>query len=153
MLAEGATVDKFIGDAALAYFGAPLSRGIEADAQAALAAARRIVLGLERLNQQWAEQGLDPWRQVVVLSAGTVICGNIGSPERQEYTVIGDAVNRASRLEAVAKQTGAPIVASSAVVELLGSSEAPLSLGEFPIRGQEVQRVYSLRTSQEAAPG
>lgn len=153
LLAEGATVDKFIGDAALAYFGAPLSRGIEADAQAALAAARRIVQGLERLNRHWADQGLEPWQQVVVLSAGTVICGNIGSPERQDYTVIGDAVNRASRLEAVAKQTGAPIVASAAVVELLGSSEAPLSLGEFPIRGQEVQRVYSLSLSQEAAAG
>ncbi len=151
LLAEGATVDKFIGDAALAYFGAPLSRGIEADAQAALAAARRIVLGLERLNQRWAEEGLEPWQQVVVLSAGTVICGNIGSPERQDYTVIGDAVNRASRLEAVAKQTGAPIVASAAVVELLGSGEAPRSLGEFPIRGQEVQPVYSLSTSQGTA--
>jgi len=149
LLAEGATVDKFIGDATLAYFGAPLSRGIEADAQAALAASRRIVHGLERLNRHWAEQGLEPWQQVVVLSAGTVICGNIGSPERQDYTVIGDAVNRASRLEAVAKQTGATIVASQAVVERLGPGERPLALGDFPIRGQEVQPVYGISAAPE----
>lgn len=144
LMAEGATVDKFIGDATLAYFGAPLSRGLEADAQAAVRAAIRIASSLPLLNQQWADRGLEPWQQVIVLSAGTVICGNIGSPERLDYTVIGDAVNRASRLESVAKQTGSTIVASEAVVECAKANAHAVFLGEFAVRGQQVQPVYAI---------
>jgi len=144
LMAEGATVDKFIGDATLAYFGAPLSRGLEADAQAAVRAARRIAFRLPLLNDQWRARGLEPWQQVIVLSAGTVICGNIGSPERLDYTVIGDAVNRASRLESVAKQTGSTIVASEAVVQRAKAESEACLLGEFPLRGQQVQPVYAI---------
>lgn len=149
LMAEGATVDKFIGDATLAYFGAPLSRGLEDDAQAAVRAARRIADRLPLLNQQWVERGLEPWQHVIVLSAGTVICGNIGSPERLDYTVIGDAVNRASRLEAVAKQTGSTIVASEAVVERAKASAQAYLLGEFPLRGQQVQPVYAINADTQ----
>jgi adenylate cyclase len=101
------------------------------------------------LNQQWVERGLEPWQHVIVLSAGTVICGNIGSPERLDYTVIGDAVNRASRLEAVAKQTGSTIVASEAVVERAKASAQAYLLGEFPLRGQQVQPVYAINADTQ----
>lgn len=143
LMAEGATVDKFIGDSALAYFGAPISRGLEEDAKAALRAARRISCRLPLLNQRWQDQGLEPWQHVIVLSAGTVICGNIGSPDRLDYTVIGDAVNRASRLESVAKQTGETIVASQAVVDRANCAADACLLGEFQLRGQQAQPVYA----------
>jgi adenylate cyclase len=144
LMAEGATVDKFIGDAVLAYFGAPISRGPEEDARAAVRAVRRIAASLDALNERWEPRGLEPWQVVVVLSAGTVICGNIGSPQRLDYTIIGDAVNRAARLEYVAKETGHVCVCTEAVVERAGLEKEAEHLGRFPIRGQGELPVYGL---------
>lgn len=152
LMREGATVDKFIGDAVLAYFGAPLSAGREADAEAAIRAAIRMTERLPELNASWEQQGLEPWQQVIVLSAGTVICGNIGSPQRLDYTVIGDAVNRASRLEAVAKETGALIVASDTVIERATNHQGFERLGEFALRGQGMQAVYGILPHAAARP-
>jgi adenylate cyclase len=154
LMAEGATVDKFIGDAVLAYFGAPLSRGAEEDARAAVRAAGRVVSALAMLNHRWQERGLEPWEVVIVLSAGAVIVGNIGSPQRLDYTIIGDAVNRASRLEAVAKQTGHPYVCTEPVVRRAGIEAEAMALGRFPIRGQGEQPVFGLpleRANTESA--
>ena len=144
LLEMGATVDKYIGDAVLAYFGAPLSQGKEQDAKNAVEAAIRVCKTLDRLNAQWVEQGLDPWEHVVVLSAGSVICGNIGSPRRLDYTVIGDAVNRVSRMEYVAKEHQCQIAASEQVVVLADLQGQARKLGEFPLRGQSVQSVYAI---------
>ena len=83
LLANNATVDKYIGDAVLAYFGAPLRREPDENARLAVDAARRITVALDRLNHEWRQQGIEPWNQVIVLSYGSVICGNIGSPNRQ----------------------------------------------------------------------
>ena len=88
----GATVDKYIGDAVLSYFGAPLTQGPETDAQNTVKQQFGSVT-LDRLNAKWKNR-FDPWEHVVILSAGSVICGNIGSPKRLDFTVIGDAVNR-----------------------------------------------------------
>jgi adenylate cyclase len=151
---HGATVDKFIGDAALAVFGAPLQRGATTEVEAALAAAVDLQRALEQLNREWEEQGEAPWQQVVVLSYGTVISGNIGSSSRMDYTVIGDAVNTASRLEAIAKQCGEPIVLSAAVAELVSDRWSLRDIGTFAIRGQEAQRVYALQSVHEQqSPG
>ena len=147
LLQMNATVDKYVGDAVFSYFGAPISRGPQQDACAAVEAARRVCATLDRLNAVWESQGLESWEQVVVLSAGSVICGNIGSPKRLDYTVIGDAVNRVSRMEAIAKQYRCPIAASEQVVAragLLGEAE---KLGEFPLRGQAAQAVYAISKS------
>ncbi|MFL0765672.1 MAG: CHASE2 domain-containing protein [Prochlorococcus sp.] len=144
LMALDATVDKYVGDSVLAYFGAPISRGLDQDACAAVEAARRICRRLRELNQQWESQDLEPWEQIIVLSAGSVICGNIGSPKRLDYTIIGDAVNRVSRLEALAKQHSCSIVASSEVIELTGLTDESKKLGEFMLRGQSVQSVFSV---------
>ena len=140
----GATVDKYIGDAVLSYFGAPLTQGPETDAQNAVEAAIRICATLDRLNAKWQEQGLDPWEHVVILSAGSVICGNIGSPKRLDFTVIGDAVNRVSRMEYVAKEHQCQIAASEQVVTLAKIEGQARKLGEFPLRGQKTQSVYAI---------
>lgn len=140
---HGGTVDKFIGDATLAIFGAPLNRGAEAEARAGLAAALEIQQRLQRLNRRWQQGDREPWQQVIVLNYGAVISGNIGSSTRMDYTVIGDAVNAASRLEGVAKQCGRELVMSASFVALI--PDVPVEdLGEFELRGQGLARVYGL---------
>ncbi|MFZ9288640.1 MAG: CHASE2 domain-containing protein [Vulcanococcus sp.] len=148
--AQGATVDKFIGDAALAVFGAPIQRGAKAEADAALRAALEMEQRLKVLNASWQSQGEPTWEQVIVLSYGSVISGNIGSKRRMDYTVIGDAVNTASRLEAIAKSTNRSIVISAAVAELLDGHWPLEDLGEFPIRGQTPQHVFALASDPDA---
>jgi len=143
---HGATVDKFIGDATLAVFGAPLHRGAAVEAQSAIAAAIELQYALRTLNEHWIEQGEEPWRQVVALSYGTVISGNIGSSSRMDYTVIGDPVNTASRLEAIAKQTNQQIVLSEGLAALLEADWKLEDLGSFRIQGQEDQHVYALQS-------
>ena len=144
--AQEGTVDKFIGDAALAVFGAPLQRSSKLNAQAGVKTAIAIQERLNHLNQRWIANGQKPWEQVIVLSYGWVVSGNIGSNSRMDYTVIGDAVNTASRLEHVAKQSNRSIVMSEAVAELIGDQWPLEDLGEFPIKGQKPQRVFALQT-------
>ena len=144
--AEGGTVDKFIGDAVLAVFGAPLRQTAGTNAMTAARTAIELQQRLNALNRTWVEQGQPPWEQVVVLSYGWVISGNIGCSSRMDYTVIGDAVNTASRLEQIAKQCGEAIVLSEAVAEHLPNDWALRDLGTFPIRGQGDQRVFALQT-------
>ena len=142
--AHEGTVDKFIGDAVLAVFGAPIEKNSKDNVLVALQTAIEVQQCLFTLNQTWEEEGQTPWEQVIVLSYGWVLSGNIGSSSRMDYTVIGDAVNKASRLEAIAKQCNEPIVISEDVAEQL-PTEIPLKdLGEFDIRGQGTQHAFAL---------
>lgn len=118
--AHGGTVDKFIGDGMLAVFGLRPGGGdtSEAPADAAVAAAREMVAETARL-------GTDLGRELAIgvgLHRGQVISGLVGSPERLEFTVIGDAVNTAARLERVTRQAGVGVVASRTLYA--GLSEA-----------------------------
>ena len=151
--AEGGTVDKFIGDAALVVFGAPLNRGPQLEAAAALRAARDLQRRLAALNQRWQEEGVEPWQQVIVLNFGTVISGNVGSSARMDYTVIGDAVNVTSRLEGVAKSSDRPLVMSAAFARLLPAGERLEPLGEFELRGFGTTEAYGLLTADEVSTG
>ena len=143
---QGGTVDKFIGDAVLAVFGAPLQKTSSTNVMAGVRTAITLQQRLADLNRTWIAQGQSPWEQVVVLSYGWVVSGNIGCSSRMDYTVIGDAVNTASRLEAIAKQCGQSIVMSAAVAEHLPSNWRVQNLGTFPLRGQGQQQVFALKT-------
>ncbi|MCS5690779.1 adenylate/guanylate cyclase domain-containing protein [Cyanobium sp. FGCU-6] len=101
---RGGMVNKFTGDGLLAVFGAPLSDGPEADALAAVEAALAIQSEVEVLNDGLAERGEPAMHLRIGLHSGDVLAGSIGSSERLEYAVIGDAVNCASRLESVEKE-------------------------------------------------
>jgi len=129
---HGGIVNKFLGDGLLALFGAPIETPNAA--REAVAAAREMLAAMEEVNQagEW------PLRIGIGVHFGEVIAGNIGSPRRKEYTVIGDAVNFAARLESLNKEFNSQLLISSAVREALGDLAGDaVSLGQVPIKGYE----------------
>jgi adenylate cyclase len=129
---HGGIVNKFLGDGFMALFGAPLDA--PGAANHAVAAAREMLLGMDHINEgsHW------PLRIGIGINFGEVVAGNIGSPRRKEYTVIGDTVNFASRLESLNKEFNSQLLVSSAVRDALGDDGGDaVSLGEVAIRGYD----------------
>jgi len=129
---HGGIVNKFLGDGFLALFGAPFEA--HDAAHHAVAAAREMLEANERINTatSW------PLRIGIGIHIGEVVAGNIGSPRRKEYTVIGDTVNFAARLEALNKDFNSQFLISAAVRDELGEQcRDAVSLGEVPIRGYD----------------
>ena len=129
---HGGIVNKFLGDGFLALFGAPLEA--PDPAHRAVAAAREMLEANNRFNEatSW------PLRIGIGIHLGEVVAGNIGSPRRKEYTVIGDTVNFASRLEALNKDFNSQFLISEAVRDALGEACGDaVSLGEVVVRGYE----------------
>lgn len=117
IMAFGGTLDKYIGDAIMALFGAPFAG--PADAAKAVAAANEMVGALARFNSVRMAEGEAPLQIGIGISTGDVVLGNIGSAKRMEYTVIGDSVNLASRVESATKHYGTPILFSEFTKERL----------------------------------
>lgn len=140
----GGTIDKFIGDAVMAVFGSPLSQGEAADATAAIDAALAMRQALHELNQRWQAEGRPTLDNGIGMHCGPVLAGNIGSPQRLEFTVMGDTVNLASRLESMTKELQAPIVISQALLQVLGDRLQTRSLGRSAIRGYGEVALYAV---------
>jgi len=134
---HGGTIDKFIGDAVMAVFGSPLSRGAREEARQAVRCGLAMRCALAALNADWRRRGLEELDNGVGLASGPVVAGQIGSPKRLEFTVIGDTVNLAARLEAMTRQVEAPLVFDTATAALLtGDPELrPASLGSRNVKG------------------
>jgi adenylate cyclase len=137
VLAHDGEVLKFIGDGLLAVFPYSTFADEKAAAAAALAAAQGALQAIERLNedpQAFADiPGWRPLRTGIALHDGEVFFGNVGAPERLDFTVIGRAVNAASRVEALSKTLGRSIVVTEPVMRLLDRPLEPL--GEHELRG------------------
>ncbi|WP_437977093.1 adenylate/guanylate cyclase domain-containing protein [Sorangium sp. So ce295] len=138
---HGGTVDKFIGDCVMAVWGAPIAQ--EDHARRALAAAEDMMRFLETANEEWRERYDVEVRLGVGVNSGEAIVGNIGSDKRMEYTVIGDVVNVASRLEAIAAPN--QVLVSAATRDLAGDAFPLRALGERNLTGRKTTTaVYAL---------
>ena len=148
ILAERGTIDKFMGDSVMAFWNAPL---LDADhARNACIAALRMGAELERLNAAWAaeaaERGLQfsPVRIGIGLNTGACCVGNVGSPQRFDYSILGDVVNVASRLEEATKTFGVPIIAGEHTVQA-APGLAFLEIDAAAIRGKaRPERIFAL---------
>ena len=141
--AHGGEILKFIGDGVMAYFPAEDALFLPQVTGNALGAARRLIDDIEAANEARAAGGHDPVRFGIGLHVGPVIFGNIGTEDRLDFTVIGPAVNRASRLEGLTKALGVPVLASA---EFNAASTVPMkSMGKHRLRGvPEPVEVFTL---------
>jgi adenylate cyclase len=127
------TLDKFIGDAVMAVWGNVSSRGVVEDAKSCARAALAMRRELRALNEKWKAEGTAPFAMGMGINHGDVLGGNIGSQEKADPTVIGDAVNLASRLEALTR--------TYAVDILVGVRASELIRDEFHLRSVALVRV------------
>jgi adenylate cyclase len=125
------TLDKFIGDAILAVFGAPLPQADHADR--AIEAALGMRGALQELNRDFAAE---PLQMRIALNSGVALTGDIGSPRRREFTVLGDVVNACSRLESTVCKPG-QIVCTRATLDRAKKSYNAVSLGMVSLRGRQ----------------
>jgi class 3 adenylate cyclase len=106
-LKHGGTLDKFIGDAILVFFGDPETKGVEEDAKACLRMAVDMQRRLEQLNILWRKRGIEqPFRARMGINTGYCNVGNFGSDDRMDYTIIGAEANLAARLQSIAEPGG-----------------------------------------------
>ena len=136
---EGGTIDKYIGDSIMAFWGAPLEQ--EDRAERAVRAARRIAQKLHADNQRRARKGLRPIRIRIGIHKGPALVGNIGAPGRVNYTLVGDTVNVAQRLEQFAREvddgtTDAVIVISGELATALPPDVPLADRGEQLFHGR-----------------
>jgi adenylate cyclase len=138
-------VDKFIGDAVMAVFGAPISSG--RDPQNAAISANAMMAMVAALNQRREARGEPPLRLGVGVATGELIAGTIGSPKRMDYTVIGDSVNLASRLQDLTKQYRVGVIVCEATALANADSQLMRRLDTVVIRGRNrPERIYQLMT-------
>ncbi len=133
IILHGGTIDKFLGDGLLAFFGR--EGGVQAGCRGALCAARAIDLALDQLNAKLEAELEHPLRVAIGLHAGQCIIGRIGFGASREVTVIGNAVNVASRLEALAKEHGVQIMASKEVIDTVAWAASEAQTIEVEVRG------------------
>ena len=131
--AEHGTVDKFIGDGIMAFWGAPAVR--DDHVLRGCCGALRAQQRMEKLNAKWSEQGRQVMHMRIGIHCARVLVGNVGSSERLSYTVMGDGVNVAARLEGINKTFGTTICISDSVVQALGPDVAVVR----PIRKVQVK--------------
>ena len=135
--AHRGVVDKYVGDAMMALFGAPLAGPDDADC--ALESALEMSAALDELNQEWQAQGRPALSMGIGINTDVVVAGNMGSQTRLNYTVIGDGVNLAARLEGLTKTPdyGTRIIVSQFTLERAKGCYRTRRLGEVAVKGKQ----------------
>jgi adenylate cyclase len=140
---ENGTVDKYIGDAVMAFWGAPLR--VDDHVYLACVAAVRAQRAMKASNAHWASQNLAPLKVRIGIHCDSVLVGNVGSKERLSYTVMGDGVNVAARLEGMNKELGTWICVSHAVYRAAGERLWLRPIDTITVRGRKGELlVYEL---------
>jgi adenylate cyclase len=137
----GGCVDKYIGDAMMAIFGAPLD--LEGHEDKAIECAKQIAINMEELNAEFEAKGLPPIKIGIGINSGDAIIGNMGSEQRFDYTAIGDAVNIAARLESGTKDAGVDVLIGSSTAQ--HSNSRLQSLPSIKAKGKSKKlKVYTI---------
>jgi class 3 adenylate cyclase/CHASE2 domain-containing sensor protein len=126
--ASGGAVDKYVGDGLMATFGLP--QPLPAPQRSALEAAQDLLLRVDRLNVELAAEGIEAIRVGIGIHSGEVLSGHVGSGQRREFSVIGDAVGIAGRLEALTKEFPHPVICSAEVAAAVGFAGGLVDLGK-----------------------
>jgi adenylate cyclase len=143
VLRNGGMLDKYVGDAIMAVFGAPLE--LENHAFVACKTALEMMEELRSLQEAWEKESKAILDIGIGINTGEMIIGNVGSPKRMDYTVIGDNVNLASRLEGVNREFGTHIIISESTYEMANEHITVRGLGEIKVKGRERQvAIYEL---------
>lgn len=146
------TLDKYIGDAIMAIFGAPLPQ--PEHPLRACAAALQMVQTLEALNQEWLKRGRPGFQVGIGINTGVMMVGNMGSERRFDYTVIGDNVNLASRVEGLTKEYGVCVILTEATWTAVRHRFVGRELDRVRVKGkQRTIAVYQLMDTVENADG
>lgn len=149
IFAYGGTLDKFIGDAVMAFFGAPLPQDDHAD--------RAVLTGLmlQRMVNEWnverAKTDLPPVLVRVGINSGLAVVGNVGTEKRVDYTVLGTSVNIASRLESGVAKPGQLVISQNTLDRIMGSFQTE-SLGEFALKGLQQKMPVFVVTGTVSVP-
>ena len=150
ILASGGTVDKYIGDAVMAFWGAP--RALETHAERAVRAALEVHARLDALNARRVAEGRAPISTRIGLATGEVVVGNFGYDERMNYTVMGDCVNLSSRLEGLNKYVGTRLLVSESTRRAAGEAVVARLLGAVAVKGKRAEvRVWAPVALRERA--
>jgi adenylate cyclase len=140
---EGGMLDKFIGDAIMAAFGIPMAHADDEDR--AVRSAINMIQELNLWNDKRADEGKMPIRIGIGLNTDTVVSGNIGSQKRMDFTIIGDGVNLAARLESACKQYGAQILISEFTYAKLKDTYRNRELDRVVVKGKtEPVSIYEI---------
>ncbi|MEW5740926.1 MAG: adenylate/guanylate cyclase domain-containing protein [Myxococcota bacterium] len=141
---EKGTLDKYIGDALMAFWNAPLDQADHA--LRACRAALAMLVKLEELKQGWKDKGYPELDIGIGINSGPMVVGNMGSDVRVDYTVLGDAVNLASRLEGTTKLYDAKIIVSEFTFAQVKDAVVARRLGAVRVKGkQQPVQIYELR--------
>ncbi len=152
LLSKGATLDKFIGDAIMVYFGCPVAD--DGHPQQACEAACLMQQKLTEFNRRQQERGFSPLTMRIGINTGTVVAGNMGTRSIFNFTVIGDSVNLAARLEGINKYYGTSILISDSTEQRLADRLVRRELDRITVKGKsEAIRLYQLVGFQQDVCG
>jgi len=148
ILRNNGTLDKYIGDAQMAFWNAPLDD--TRHAHNAVKTAIEMLSNLKQFNEEIAQEGVPAFGMGLGINTGSVVVGNMGSDQRFDYTCLGDSVNLASRLEGQSKPYGVDLVLGSRTADMVKDIHSVTELDCISVKGkQEGVKIYTLGCETE----